>query len=388
MAPYGISKYCAEQYLLLSNRLYQTQHVILRYGNVFGPRQDPHGEAGVVAIFFGRLLEGVPPVIFGDGSQTRDYVAVPDVVRANLAALDYRGPETTFNIGTQTETSVVDLLAACQAAAGTSVEPQLGPGTAGRAGSQLPGLHAGGERASLAACDVAGNGPRADARVAAAVSVVSHRPELTEKLIAVTFDDGPSRQTPAILDVLAEHDALATFFVLGERVEGKEDVLGRIMAEGEIEATPTAAPTRSTSTTASWSTTSAAVSGYSRPLEPVVMRPPYGRGSGAYRAPGRPPGTADHGALVDRSERLSGARPGCHRAGDGDRGRARRDHRSARRLAAGDIDRARPHAHHRGAAAGASAARGSGLSVRHGVAAAGRIAALVITWSRTNSQRR
>ncbi len=131
MAPYGISKYCAEQYLLLSNRLYQTQHVILRYGNVFGPRQDPHGEAGVVAIFFGRLLEGVPPVIFGDGSQTRDYVAVPDVVRANLAALDYRGPETTFNIGTQTETSVVDLLAACQAAAGTSVEPQLAPARLG-----------------------------------------------------------------------------------------------------------------------------------------------------------------------------------------------------------------------------------------------------------------
>ena len=131
MAPYGISKYCAEQYLLLSNRLYGTEHVILRYGNVYGPRQDPHGEAGVVAIFFGRLLEGVPPVIFGDGSQTRDYVAVPDVVRANLAALDYRGPETTFNIGTQTETSVVDLLAACQAAAGTSVEPQLAPARLG-----------------------------------------------------------------------------------------------------------------------------------------------------------------------------------------------------------------------------------------------------------------
>lgn len=64
------------------------------------------------------------------------------------------------------------------------------------------------------------------------MSIVSHRPGLTEKLIAVTFDDGPSRQTPAILDVLGEHGALATFFVLGERVEGKEEVLGRIMAEG------------------------------------------------------------------------------------------------------------------------------------------------------------
>jgi UDP-glucose 4-epimerase len=125
MAPYGISKYCAEQYLYLNNRLYGTRNVVLRYGNVFGPRQDPHGEAGVVAIFFGLLLEGKQPVIFGDGGQTRDYVAVPDVVTANLAALEYLGPATTFNIGTQIETSVVGLLAAMQDAAGTSIEPRM-----------------------------------------------------------------------------------------------------------------------------------------------------------------------------------------------------------------------------------------------------------------------
>jgi UDP-glucose 4-epimerase len=127
MSPYGISKLCAEQYIGLSNRLYATRHVILRYGNVYGPRQDPHGEAGVVAIFFGRLTEGGTPLIFGDGSQTRDYVYVGDVVAANLAALEYAGSQPAFNIGTQTETNVVDLLAACQEAAGTAVTPEHGP---------------------------------------------------------------------------------------------------------------------------------------------------------------------------------------------------------------------------------------------------------------------
>jgi UDP-glucose 4-epimerase len=131
MSPYGISKLCAEQYIGLSNRLYATRHVILRYGNVYGPRQDPHGEAGVVAIFFGRLTEGGTPLIFGDGSQTRDYVYVGDVVAANLAALEYAGSQPAFNIGTQTETNVVDLLAACQAVAGTAVAPQHRPSRLG-----------------------------------------------------------------------------------------------------------------------------------------------------------------------------------------------------------------------------------------------------------------
>jgi UDP-glucose 4-epimerase len=127
MSPYGISKLCAEQYVGLSNRLHGTRHVILRYGNVYGPRQDPHGEAGVVAIFFGRLTEGGTPLIFGDGSQTRDYVYVGDVVAANLAAFEYGGSQPAFNIGTQTETNVVDLLAACQAVAGTAVTPEHRP---------------------------------------------------------------------------------------------------------------------------------------------------------------------------------------------------------------------------------------------------------------------
>src|SRR3954468_22138724 len=111
MSPYGTSKLCAEGYVGLFNRLYGTRHVTLRYGNVYGPRQDPHGEAGVVAIFFGRLASGETPLVFGDGSQTRDYVYVGDVVAANLAAFGYTGAATVFNIGTAVETSVNDLLA-------------------------------------------------------------------------------------------------------------------------------------------------------------------------------------------------------------------------------------------------------------------------------------
>jgi UDP-glucose 4-epimerase len=124
MAPYGVAKLCGEHYVELYNRLYGTSHVVLRYGNVYGPRQDPHGEAGVVAIFFGKLAAGATPVVFGDGSQTRDYVYVGDVAAANLAALAYHGSYSTFNIGTATETSVLDLLAECQRAAGTVVTPE------------------------------------------------------------------------------------------------------------------------------------------------------------------------------------------------------------------------------------------------------------------------
>jgi UDP-glucose 4-epimerase len=131
MSPYGTSKLCAEQYVELFNRLYGTRHLILRYGNVYGPRQDPHGEAGVVAIFFGKLTEGATPLIFGDGMQTRDYVYVGDVVAANLAALGYEGPHEAFNIGTETETNVVDLLAESQRVAGTAVTAEHRPARLG-----------------------------------------------------------------------------------------------------------------------------------------------------------------------------------------------------------------------------------------------------------------
>src|SRR3954447_7994532 len=103
LAPYGTSKLCGEEYLATWNRLYETEHVALRFGNVYGPRQEPHGEAGVVAIFMGLLRDGGTPKIYGDGTQTRDYVYVGDVVAALLAAAGHGGG--VFNVGTAVETS-------------------------------------------------------------------------------------------------------------------------------------------------------------------------------------------------------------------------------------------------------------------------------------------
>jgi UDP-glucose 4-epimerase len=110
-APYGLSKFCAENYCALFTRLHGLSTVSLRYGNVYGPRQDPLGEAGVIAIFCGKFLEGGRPTIFGDGKQTRDYVYVGDVVDANLRAAvsDATG---AFNVGRGVQTSVLDIVTA------------------------------------------------------------------------------------------------------------------------------------------------------------------------------------------------------------------------------------------------------------------------------------
>jgi UDP-glucose 4-epimerase len=121
LAPYGTSKLCGEEYLATWNRLYGTPHVALRFGNVYGPRQEPHGEAGVVAIFMGLLQDGGTPTIYGDGRQTRDYVYVHDVVAAVLAAAGHGGG--VFNVGTGTETSVLGLYAAIQGATGIDRPP-------------------------------------------------------------------------------------------------------------------------------------------------------------------------------------------------------------------------------------------------------------------------
>jgi len=130
MSPYGTSKQGAELYLGLFNRLYGTRHVVLRYSNVYGPRQDPHGEAGVVAIFFGKLTSGETPLIFGDGRQTRDYVYVGDVARANLLALDATatGP---FNVGTGIETDVNRLAGLLRDIVGSTAPISHGPAKAG-----------------------------------------------------------------------------------------------------------------------------------------------------------------------------------------------------------------------------------------------------------------
>ena len=129
LAPYGVSKLAAEEYISAYSRLHGSEHVSLRYGNVFGPRQDPHGEAGVVAIFMKRLHEGGTPRIFGDGTQTRDYVYVGDVVAATLAAAGHQGG--VLNVGTGVETSVLDLYARVQRAAGLEREPQFADARAG-----------------------------------------------------------------------------------------------------------------------------------------------------------------------------------------------------------------------------------------------------------------
>ena len=130
-SPYGVSKLTVEHYLGCWAGLYGIRWVALRYANVYGPRQSPLGEAGVVAIFAHRLLGGEPVVINGDGLQTRDYVHAGDVVAANLAAAAYDGDQVAFNIGTGVETNVLDLLASCQAAAGTSIEPEHRPARLG-----------------------------------------------------------------------------------------------------------------------------------------------------------------------------------------------------------------------------------------------------------------
>ena len=108
-APYGQSKFCAEGYCELFRRLHGVSTVSVRYGNVYGPRQDPLGEAGVIAIFCGAFLAGRRPTVFGDGRQTRDYVFVGDVVEANLAAAE-ADVVGAVNIGTGVETSVLDLV--------------------------------------------------------------------------------------------------------------------------------------------------------------------------------------------------------------------------------------------------------------------------------------
>ncbi|MGH7790025.1 MAG: NAD-dependent epimerase/dehydratase family protein [Candidatus Binatia bacterium] len=130
ISPYGVAKLGSERYLHYYWHVHGIPSVALRYGNVYGPRQNPHGEAGVVAIFTGALLDGGAPVINGPGTQTRDYVFVGDVVRANLLALasDYRG---ALNVGTGLETDVNRLFALLCDAIGAHPPERHGPAKAG-----------------------------------------------------------------------------------------------------------------------------------------------------------------------------------------------------------------------------------------------------------------
>jgi UDP-glucose 4-epimerase len=129
LAPYGASKLAGEQYLATWNRLHGTGHVTLRFANVYGPRQLPKLEGGVIAIFMNRIAAGEPVTIFGDGEQTRDFVYVADVVAAMLAAAKHRGG--VFNVGTGIETSVNRLYAVIQEITGTDADPEYAPARLG-----------------------------------------------------------------------------------------------------------------------------------------------------------------------------------------------------------------------------------------------------------------
>ncbi len=122
LSPYGASKWAAEAYVNTWSLSSGIPHAVLRLGNVYGPRQSPHGEAGVVAIFTGQLQEGRTPKLYGRGEPTRDYIYVDDVVAALLAAVGKRG---TFNIATGQETTVAEIWGGLRAAAGVEAEAEL-----------------------------------------------------------------------------------------------------------------------------------------------------------------------------------------------------------------------------------------------------------------------
>ncbi len=119
LSPYGITKLATEKYLSYYREIHNIPNIVLRYANVYGPRQNPHGEAGVVAIFCSRFLQNEEAIIYGDGRQSRDFVYVSDVVRANLEALDYSSSEI-FNIGTGLETDINSIFQTLKAVSGSS----------------------------------------------------------------------------------------------------------------------------------------------------------------------------------------------------------------------------------------------------------------------------
>ena len=126
ISPYGLSKRVTEDYIALFHRLYRLNYTILRYGNVYGPRQDPHGEAGVVAIFTQDMLEGRQPRIFGDGEQERDFVYVGDVVESNIQAI-HRGSRRIYNIGSGESNSVNRIFQSLKAEVGYRQEAEHRP---------------------------------------------------------------------------------------------------------------------------------------------------------------------------------------------------------------------------------------------------------------------
>jgi UDP-glucose 4-epimerase len=126
ITPYGISKHTVEHYLFTFQFLYGLQYVVLRYGNVYGPRQSSQGEAGVFAIFSEQMMTGIQPVIYGDGQKLRDYVYISDVVAANVAALE-RGSNEIFNIGSGAATPDLEIFERVRDLLGKSIQPRYVP---------------------------------------------------------------------------------------------------------------------------------------------------------------------------------------------------------------------------------------------------------------------
>ena len=167
VSPYGVAKHSVERYLHAFQHMHGLRSVVLRYANVYGPRQNPHGEAGVVAIFCRGILDGKTLTVYGDGGQTRDYVYVGDVVRANLLATTapVEGTVPIMNVGTGVETSVNDLVRLLGEAAGSPLRVEHAPASLGRAAPQRAGRGARHPRSRLAADDRRAGGPGADARL-------------------------------------------------------------------------------------------------------------------------------------------------------------------------------------------------------------------------------
>jgi UDP-glucose 4-epimerase len=129
LSPYGMSKLCGEEYVAGWNRLHGTRHVTLRFANVFGPRQEPSLEGGVIAIFLERMARGEPSQIFGDGNQTRDFIHVDDIVAAALVAAGHQGG--VYNIATGVSSSVLEVHEACRRVTGSDREPEFAPARPG-----------------------------------------------------------------------------------------------------------------------------------------------------------------------------------------------------------------------------------------------------------------
>ena len=130
---YGASKLSVETFIRLYADAYGLKHKIFRYGNVFGPRQNPAGEAGVVAIFTGQMCRGEQPTIFGDGTKTRDYIFISDIVAANIAAMNAAGDDQTYNLARGVGVSDFEIFDAVRAAVGAAMQPEYAPVRPGEA---------------------------------------------------------------------------------------------------------------------------------------------------------------------------------------------------------------------------------------------------------------